>query len=175
MILCNCNITISHSSARCWPREFLFCHFIGFGLHFCESTVLSDYFSKCGNENICKYKAVLGKACFFFIAMNLHGARCTHLLALRHLFACFAALMHSLRRAHSLASFIVEWMLKMNYTFFYKNSLFSQSLDKRVSPSVRPSVTPTHFRRFRHASEHRVASIGSCFHYWSLIVFLGGS
>ena len=95
--------------------------------------------------------------------MNLHGARCTHLLALRHLFACFAALMHSLRRAHSLASFIVEWMLKMNYTFFYKNSLFSQSLDKRVSPSVRPSVTPTHFRRFRHASEHHVAGIGSCF------------
>ena len=35
-----------------------------------------------------------------------------------------------------------------------------------VRPSVRPSVgrsvTPSDFRRFRRASEHRVASIGSC-------------
>ena len=42
----------------------------------------------------------------------------------------------------------------------------AKHLYKRVCPSVRPSVrrsvTPSHFRRFWHASEHRVASIGSC-------------
>ena len=45
----------------------------------------------------------------------------------------------------------------------------AKHLYKRVCPSVRPSVgrsvgrsvTPSHFRRFRRASEHRVASIGS--------------
>ena len=40
-------------------------------------------------------------------------------------------------------------------------------LYKRVCLSVRPSVgrsvTPSHFRRFWRASEHRVASIGSYF------------
>ena len=129
MILCNCNITISHSSARCWPREFLFCHFIGFGLHFCESTVLSDYFSKCGNENICKYKAVLGKACFFFHC-NESAWRSLHS------FACFAALICLLCRAHALAPprsfacFIHSWVNAQNELhFFYKNSLFSRGLD----------------------------------------------
>ena len=39
----------------------------------------------------------------------------------------------------------------------------AKHLYKRVCPSVRRSVTPSHFRQFRRASGHRVASIGSCF------------
>ena len=55
----------------------------------------------------------------------------------------------------------------------YSNFLFldatSTSIRGSVRPSVRPSVggsvTPSHFRRYRHAWEHRVASIGSCSFY----------
>ena len=37
------------------------------------------------------------------------------------------------------------------------------SVRRSVGRLVGRSVTPSHFRRFRRASEHRVASIGSCY------------
>ena len=38
----------------------------------------------------------------------------------------------------------------------------TKHLYMRVRPFIRRSVTPSLFRRFRHALEHHVASIGSC-------------
>ena len=56
------------------------------------------------------------------------------------------------------------------YSFLGATKHLYESVCLSVRPSIRPSVswsvgrpvTPSHFRRFRRALKHRVASIGSC-------------
>ena len=62
----NCNITTSHSSALCWQRELPKYHLVAFGLHFCQSTFISDYFPNCGHGNTWKYYIFLRRANFFY-------------------------------------------------------------------------------------------------------------
>ena len=51
-------------------------------------------------------------------------------------------------------------LLALLFSFIGAN----KHLYKWVCPFVRPSVTPLHFRRYRRAYKHRVASIGSCYY-----------
>ena len=69
--------------------------------------------------------------------------------------------------------------LDFNFALFHLPFFGDEKhLYKRVCPSVRPSlrrsVTPSHFRRFSSDSKHRVAGISSCYHVKQGMKLKGG-
>ena len=110
-------------------------------------------------QNGCEIKALVDGQFAHPLASSL--ASFTHSLYSRALLRSFAgrfldAYSHLCKRACLLVHPLVSWSIC---------NQFLGAICKRVSvfrPSVGRSVTPSHFRLFPRALEHRVASIGSC-------------